>query len=263
MEPRQGSLVITSRILHPRGRGRGWWRRRQVVLAIFSFRYDAHLVPDLLANLEPIVDGWIAWDDRASSEPFSAEGQRFGALIEEARRLGADWVLMVDPDERFEARLAGGIGALIARWRPTVWSFQLREMFTPNAYRVDGIWGGRLRNRMFPLLPHLHFDEAALHGKRIPVNSSLRQRNSGFNLYHLRMISPERRRLRRDLNKLLDPTAQFQEIGYDYLAEDAGAVLEKIPQGREFFPKHRDDGGRWTLSEDAMSLLDPISADER
>jgi hypothetical protein len=27
-------------------------------------RYDAHLVPDLIANIDPIVDGWIALNDR-------------------------------------------------------------------------------------------------------------------------------------------------------------------------------------------------------
>jgi hypothetical protein len=255
--------VITSRILHPGGRPRGWWRRRRQVLAIFSFRYDAHLVPDLLANLEPIVDGWVAWDDRGSSEPFSDEWQRLRALVEEAKRLGAHWVLAVDPDERLEAAVAKGIGRLLARRRPTIWSFQLREMFTPTAYRVDGIWGGRLRNRLFPVHVDLRFDEAALHAKRVPLNRGFRQRNSGFNLYHLRMISPERRRLRRDLNKVLDPAARFQDVGYDYLAEDAGAVLEEIPRGREYFPPHREDGGRWTLSEEAMAVLRPIVPDGR
>jgi len=250
--------MISAQLWFPHGRRRAWWRRRRKVLAIFSFRYDAHLVPDLIANLEPIVDGWVAFDDRHGRDAFGDERQRLDALIGEARRLGADWVLAVDPDERFEARLAEGIDRLLHRRRPTVWSFQLREMFTPTAYRTDGVWDGRLRNRLFPLLEDLRFDELPLHGHRVPVGGRYRQRNSGFNLYHLRMIAPERRRLRRDLNKALDPERRLQEIGYDYLADDAGAVLEEIPRGRGYRPAHREDGGRWTMSEEALATLRPL-----
>lgn len=46
------------------------------VLAVFSFRYDAHLVPALLANLDPIVGGWISYDDSSASGLFSNEVPR-------------------------------------------------------------------------------------------------------------------------------------------------------------------------------------------
>src|SRR3990170_2728000 len=58
--------------------GRSWSPRRLLrrpprVIAIFSFRYDAPLVPHLIENLRPIVDGYIAYDDRGASEPYTDE----------------------------------------------------------------------------------------------------------------------------------------------------------------------------------------------
>lgn len=53
-------------------RGRLFWTRQRTI-AVFSYRYDAHLVPDLIANLDPIVDGWIALDDRQDGELWMAD----------------------------------------------------------------------------------------------------------------------------------------------------------------------------------------------
>lgn len=69
------------------------------------------------------------------------------------------------------------------------------------------------------------------------------------------MITPERRRLRRDIYNALDPERTLQPVGYDYLAEDENAVLEEIPQGREFRPAYRDDGGTWTMDRENIASL--------
>ncbi|MDX8451038.1 hypothetical protein, partial [Mesorhizobium captivum] len=53
------------------------------------------------------------------------------------------------------------------------------------------------------------------------------------------------RAARRDLYNLLDPDRRLQQVGYDYLADETGAVLEAIPPGRDYFPAHTDDGGLW------------------
>ena len=71
--------------------------QRPNVVAIFSFRHDAHLVPDLIENIAPMVDGWIAFDDTASTAFFSDEWGRRRALIEAALGIGARWILAVDP----------------------------------------------------------------------------------------------------------------------------------------------------------------------
>jgi hypothetical protein len=214
---------------------------RPDVVAVFSFRYDAHLVDDLIANLRPIVDGWIAYDDRDSEALFSEEVARRRLLLREAHRLGARWVLAIDPDERVEHGLAGKIDELTRSMEPICWSFTLREMYEADRYRVDGVWGTKLQSRLFPLRGDLVLPPSKLHGRWCAFPA----RPSGFNLYHLKMIAPRRRKLRSALYSHLDPDRRFQQLGYDYLADEAGAVLEAVPPGREYFPAHRDDNGLW------------------
>jgi hypothetical protein len=235
--------VITSSLFGLRPRLGRLVGRRPRVVAAFSFRYDAHLVPDLLASLRPIVDGCVAYDDRAATGAFSDEPARRRALVEAARRLQARWILFIDPDERHEVGLAGRIRELTSVRRPVVWGFRYRELYAPDAYRVDGTWGGKERYTLFPLLDGQVFDDAALHGPHYP--RGYRRKQTGLNVYHLRMISPARRVARRDLYKALDPQASFQDVGYDYLADDDGMVLEQIPPGRHYLPVHREDGGLW------------------
>jgi len=59
------------------------------------------------------------------------------------------------------------------------------------------------------------------------------------------MIAPERRRARSALYSALDPLREHQSIGYDYLADDDGAVFEDIPAGRGYLPAHVEDNGLW------------------
>jgi hypothetical protein len=59
------------------------------------------------------------------------------------------------------------------------------------------------------------------------------------------MIARKRRMGRAALYNHLDPGRRMQAIGYDYLADDHGAILEQIPAGRGFSPPHEEDGGLW------------------
>ncbi|HET7717360.1 MAG TPA: glycosyltransferase family A protein [Bauldia sp.] len=230
--------------LFPRAR---WLKRlinrRPRVVAGFSFRYDAHLVPDLIENLRPIVDGYVAYDDRAATELFSDERQRRLKIIAEAKRLRARWIIFIDPDERLEDGVAKQIRRLTEVDGRVVWGFRFRELYTPDAYRVDGPWGKKMRYTLFPLRDGQKFNRALLHGPHHPLGYE--RRNSRLNVYHLKMIAPERRAGRRDLYKALDPDARFQKIGYDYLADDSGAVLKRIRPGRGYSPRHEDNGGLW------------------
>jgi hypothetical protein len=224
---------------------RWWGKRRPNVLAIFAFRYDAHLVPDLIANIEPMVDGWIAYDDRAGGAAFSGEPARRKALVEKAMALGARWILAADPDERFEHRLAGRMADLTAPSEPRAYVFNLREMFSPTEYRVDGVWGTKRQARLLSLHPGMNFDLPPLHSVWTDLHRRYRILPTGLNLYHLKMIAPARREARRDLYNRLDPGRSYQRIGYDYLADDSGAVLKAIGRGRDYQPPHIDDGGMW------------------
>ena len=232
---------MLSHEIRPRGDRSG----TPVVLAVFSYRYDAHLVPDLLANLEPIVSGWVAFDDRGSEELYSNEPARRCALVTRARELGADWVLGIDPDERLERGAADRMREMTRVEGPVAWGFHLRELYAPDAYRVDGVWGRKEQFRLFPLLPDQRFSEKAFHGAWIPIEPTHTRLRSELNLYHLKMIAPARRRARRDLYNHVDPDRAYQRIGYDYLADESGLALEAIPAGRGYVPPHVDDGLLW------------------
>ncbi|MCC6734933.1 MAG: hypothetical protein IT534_02255 [Bauldia sp.] len=223
-------------------------RRRHArpnVVAIFSFRYDAHLVPDLITNIAPVVDGWVAYDDRASTEVFSNEWVRRKALIETAQSLGARWILAIDPDERVERRLANRLPRLTRTDQPTAWLFRLREMYAPDRFRVDGLWRTKQRARLLSLHDDLRFDLPELHAPWQAIYPRYRLRDARQNLYHLKMITPDRRLLRRDLYKALDPDGRYQAVGYDYLADEDGLRLRKVGWRRRYDPPHHDDGGLW------------------
>ncbi len=224
-------------------------------MAVFSFRYDHHLVPALIENISPFVDGWIALDDRGNSEPLSTDAARQARLLDAARAAGADWILAVDPDERYEARLADCIHLLTAVKLPVVWSFRLRELYTPGSYRTDGLWGRKRQARLFPLLDQ-PASRSALSGKKdfhdVWHPRGYAHWRTDINLYHLKMIDPARRVRRRDVYSAIDPDNRYQAIGYAYLADESGRVLEPVPRNRAYHPPHVDDGRPWMVEPDAL-----------
>lgn len=224
---------------HLRDPGRGNPR----VIAIFSYRYDADLVPDMLANLAPFIHGWVGWDDRGADAVMSHEPERRNRLLAAARDMGADWILAADPDERYEDRLKDRMPVLTRT--PALWTIRTREMFTPTCYRTDGIWGHKGKVVLFPAKFATGASGKAFHGGWVSSDAPIARRDSGINLYHLRMASPARRRHRRDTYAAMDPLRKSQKIGYDYLDDERGMVLRDIPTARKYSPVHHDDDQLW------------------
>jgi glycosyltransferase involved in cell wall biosynthesis len=233
-------------------------RLRPAVLAIFSYRYDAELVPDLLANIEPVVDGWVAFDDRRASDLFSNEPGRRRLLINRARELDATWVIAIDPDERIERGAATRIRAYTNERQRIIWQFNLREMFTADAYRVDGIWGAKMQGRLFPVFDGPMCSEQLLHGAWCTARAGYSVLPTGLNLYHLKMITHDRRLARRNLYSYLDPAHHYQTTGYDYLVDEDAAEFERIPANRDFFPAHREsDRSNFYMPDVTSKTIDP------
>jgi hypothetical protein len=232
------------------------------VIAMFSFRHEAHLVPGLLENIGPAIHGYVSWDDRQADadEIFSDESLRQTALFQAAKAMGAEWVLAVDPDERFEDRLADDIKTMTTQSGPVVWTFECREMFHPTKYRIDGPWGLRSRARLFPCILGMEPDQQKLHGSWTRNALRLAVKHSGLNFYHLRMISPNRRSLRAKQYAVLDPDRINQNLGYDYLDDENGMVLQDIPEGRGYSPPHVDDNAHWQ-PVDSEGLSGPVAPD--
>jgi hypothetical protein len=220
-------------------------QRHPLIMAVFSFRYDHHLVPGMLKNIATMVDGWVSFDDRDSAEVFSDEPARRHALVTAAKQAGADWILAIDPDERFERGLARRIRELTRGNDYVAWSFPLRELYAPHAYRVDGVWGLKAQARLFRVPREISPSPMPLHSPWHAVAPGIEVRVTDLNLYHLKMIAPARRQARRDLYKHLDPDQKLQAIGYDYLADEEGIELENIPIQRFYDPPFVEDHGLW------------------
>lgn len=213
----------------------GFRAQRPKVICLFAYRYDENLVPDLLENVAPFTDGWIAWDDTKRTELWYHEGEVRRALVGAARENGADWVLCMDPDERLEAGAKEKIRNLVLGDRDIIWGVHVREMYSVDQYRVDGIWGQKKGYRLFALNDGQEFMNNNVHSAWYPINAGYSMEMADINLYHLKMIDPANRRARADLYNKVD-TSGIQEIGYDYLADDEGMELVAVPKDRMYVP---------------------------
>lgn len=235
------------------------------IIALLQARNEARYLPGWLENVAPAVDGIIALDDGSTdataallqadpkllellqNEPGANWNERSNhmALLKAGRRHDADWFLAVDADERLEQQLASQLRHLLEEAEQRgiqALSLQLRELWNDrHHYRVDGIWRGKARFRLFRNDPqHSKFDPRPLHRHWMPLEIAANLGKVGahlpHNLYHLRMIRPADRAARHQRYVTLDPTSRYQPQGYDYLIDETGMVLEKVSPERNFIP---------------------------
>lgn len=216
------------------------------VVATFGIKYEPDwLVHELMKNLS-WVDDFAIVDCRKRKELWIHEGEYRRLQRKEARAKGADWILTTSPDERWEKDAWQKIAPLIDGHKDRViFQFMLREMYTPDTYRTDGIWGQKLRPRLYPMLPGQKILNRRIQCPSYPQNSDYHIEDVDVNIYHLKMIEVENRRKRAEMFNLLDPTRKYQGVGYDYLMDEEAAEFEKIPEGREYTPKYRKYIFKW------------------
>lgn len=238
------------------------------LVALLQARNEERFLPGWLENVAPAVDGIVALDDGsqdATAELLQAHpktlelmrnpvGQAWNeranqmALIKAGRQHQADWFICIDADERLEARFSSDIAGILAdadQRGIEAFTLRLRELWNDrHHYRRDGLWGKKLRYRLFRNDPeHRKFDPRPLHRHWMPLEIVMRQATVGanlpHNLYHLRMIRPEDRQARYQRYITLDPESRLQAEGYEYLVDETGMELVRIPEERDFLP-HRD-----------------------
>lgn len=235
------------------------------LLALLQARDEERFLPGWLENVAPSVDGIVALDDGSldstadllRSHPKTIELLRnppgvgwnergnHMALIGAGRQHGGTWFLCVDADERLERAFEVRARTLLEAAEQDgtcAYSFQLRELWgSRHHYRADGIWNAKARYRLFRNDPkHKRFDPRPLHRFWMPLEIAGKLdklgRHSELNLYHLRMIAPSDRAARAERYRTLDPDQLFQKEGYDYLTDETGLQLERIPSNRDFLP---------------------------
>lgn len=243
------------------------------LLALLVFHNEMRFLPGWFENVLPHVDGVVAMDDGSTdgSGDFVAtqpkvlelirvpprdphvwdDGINHSRVIEAALRHQPDWMLGLDADERLEREFRTRAESEIRRAEKkgySAYTLKLRELWnSPRTYRVDGVWGTKLRARLFKNVPGLRYDARQLHGQWAPLNGFRRFLGiiplgypaADLVFYHLRMIDPADREARRNRYNQLDPGRKFQRTGYDYLTDEAGIQLEELPPGREYEPLGR------------------------
>jgi len=210
------------------------------IVAVASYRFDGDYVDDLKANVHGLADQVILRHD-PDGALLRDEGRYRREMIESARQAGADWALVVDPDERFERRAVRRLRALAVQHagEKVLFEVAFRELYTPRHYRVDGVWATKTRVVLFPLFDDNLYSDARLHTPRQPLNPEYRLIRTGLNLYHLKHIEPALRTHRKQLYNKLDPELRYNSVGYDYLDDETGMQLERIGWRRGYRPRYR------------------------
>ena len=242
--------------------GIGTPARRVRLLAVLAVRDEMRHLPGWFGNVAPHVDGVVALDDGSTdgsaeflaSRPEVLELLRVPAeraewdevgnyrlLVQAALRHGAEWIVSLDADHRVERRFRARAERVIRRGGRlgfTAYAFRLRELWgAPDRYRADGLWGQKLRARLFQARPDHAFDEQPLHASKAPEQSRVA---GGFpradlEVYHLRMIAAADRTARRVRYEALDPDGRYQPVeGYAYLTDERGLELKRVPPYRRW-----------------------------
>jgi hypothetical protein len=223
--------------------------RSERVIAVTTQRSEPDwLIDDLMANLRLWVADVLVLQVPKTG-PWGHEGEQNATKREMLRKAGATWVLFVDPDERIEDRAAELVPPILhaayqAGNRHVVYGFPLREMWTPDAYRVDGNWGEKMpRHRLFWLRRDASYPHKPIHSGTAPLSTRRYREVLPVNMYHLKNIEPSNRVERAKAYMNADPDfvhqrAETSARNWDWMADETGLQLEGIPPGRGFTPPY-------------------------
>ena len=204
------------------------------LVACYSYRYDKKYIPGMLKNLD-FVDEFISHDDSLNPALWYHEGRVRNRLIRKAKQAGADWILGIDPDERFEKKAGDIIRKLIEVKKKIVYAFPFKELWdAPDQFRNDGIWGQKLKPILFPVYGSQRFENIPIHSRWHPLNPQYKVVRTDVILYHLKSIKFHDRKKRRSIYLQVDGG----KSKYNYLDKDGeNKVLYKIPKGRGYYPE--------------------------
>lgn len=239
------------------------------IAALLAFHNEIRFLPSWFDSVGKHVDAVCALDDRSTDGSYefvasrnetsslqrvaAVEGESWNEprnrhlLVTAGQKSGCDWFVAFDADERVEERFweaARQLGTEALEQGVHAFQFHLREMWNSHRrYRVDGVWGQKIKAAFFSNLGEAHaFDPTLWHGEWISATAigSAGCQLLPFNLYHLRMIRAADRRIRRDRYNQLDPEWEFQSIGYDYLTDETGLELAEISLAEDYngVPNH-------------------------
>lgn len=209
-----------------------------------GWRYEPEqLVEDWKENTK-WADFHIIVDDRDRdpNDLWDNEAERYRKYRRLAMEAGADWLFVTAPDERL-GRNAEKImrGAMEKKTSRIAYDFRVLELYSPTQYRCDGHWDSQYHSRMYKLDRYQMIADKTLHADPVPCQPKHRHKIIGVDIYHLKHIEPENRRIRTEVFKQLDPEGKLGGLGagYDYLDDEKNIELKTIPKDDMYLPPYR------------------------
>lgn len=228
---------------------------------VIAVRNEALHMQGFFDHLREYVDGFVVLDDGSTDATpavikrerkvisclrnlphdefhWDERGNRI-ALLNEARKRGADIVLCCDADERYEIRFLKNLRRLAkeCREKKTCMGLKICELWDSVChYRVDGVWDTKKKFVLFPLSEHMTFDTTMFQEHHIHWHYDQIKNLEllPYNLYHLKMIRRRDRAERAELYERLDPEHKLQKIGYRYLTDEDSIQLQAIPESAAY-----------------------------
>jgi hypothetical protein len=233
------------------------WRKpsgnRVVLSMVVRDEADGPLA-DVLRHAATYVDAAVIVDDGSADDTVAVCRAALGDLPHEIvplgrslfgrehelRRLqwehalaaGADWILCLDADERFEDSIAGHIRALVDQTEVDAVAFRLYDMWDERRYRTGPHWDAHEIHRTLLVRPVPGMDptwpEADQHAGRLPpAVHGLATWLGTDRVRHLGWATPERRRVKLARYRRLDPDARWGSAAqYDSILDEDPALVD-------------------------------------
>lgn len=227
------------------------------IVACLWWKYEPEwMIDDLKKNLS-WVDDFAILDCRDRDELWIHEGEYRLLLREMAREKGADWILITSPDERWEKDAGKKIREHTDNHKDKkILEFNLKELYHPLWYRIDGRFENKPRRRCYPLFDDQVMAFQPIQCSSMPQDGDYEIVHVDVNIYHLKMIEANNRKLRTQVFKKLDPDNKFQD-DYDYLDDEVGARMVRIKPERMYYPEYK----RYEFKVPEKYLNEDISTD--
>jgi len=216
--------------------------REKKIVCCYSVRWEPQwLVDDMRENLKWVDDFVeINYRDLPDDVPWTDENDTYRMQRERAKALGADWVLISSPDERFDRSAEKYIRQRISYLKRTILRFPVRDLITPTSYRSDrGFWRHE-ESRVYPFWEGQEFDTKPFHNNIVPKLDRFSRRESlPCPIYNLKTIEPENRELRVAMYKASDPDTKMTVLSdYDELLDETNMELTKLTPKEGYEPPY-------------------------
>ena len=232
------------------------------VFCLIAVRNEERYLPGFLHHMRHAVDGIIALDDCSTDRtleilrsepcvvsilaedraglPHANETSNRHRLLVEAARLGAQWVVCADADERFEARFLDRLHAEAEEGeRQAGSSDACASSISGTRHSISGstaAMGRAGRRACSSCQPSFRRVLRSCTDPGFPSSwDNAPKANANAYLFHLSMMHKADRQARFEKFRLIDPQNVHQTIGYRHLIDETNLTLRPVPPWRSYF----------------------------